>query len=117
MAQSPRPTTRSLRFLASPKAGRVSAVLVRPPAARCLLVFAHGAGAGMHHAFMQASAAQLAQCGIASFRYQFPYMEQGGKRPNPGPVRSKRSARPSLRQTRRPATCRCSPAESRWAAA
>ena len=40
----------------------------------------------MHHAFMQASAAQLAQCGIASFRYQFPYMEQGGKRPNPGPV-------------------------------
>ena len=40
----------------------------------------------MHHAFMQASAAQLAECGIASFRYQFPYMEQGGKRPNPGPV-------------------------------
>ena len=86
MAQSPRCTTRSLRFPVSPKAGRVSGVLVRPPAAQCLLVFAHGAGAGMRHAFMQASAAQLAQCGIASFRYQFPYMEQGGKRPNPGPV-------------------------------
>ena len=61
-------------------------MLVRPPAAHCLLVLGHGAGAGMRHAFMQASAEQLAQRGVASFRYQFPYMEQGSTRPNPGPV-------------------------------
>ena len=43
---------------------------------------AHGAGAGMAHPFMQAMADALAIQGIATLRYQFPYMEQGSKRPD-----------------------------------
>jgi uncharacterized protein len=46
------------------------------------IVFAHGAGAGMAHPFMAAFAAGLAQRGVAVLRYQFPYMEQGSKRPD-----------------------------------
>ena len=45
-------------------------------------MFAHGAGAGMKHPFMAALAAGLAQRGIATLRFQFPYMEQGSKRPD-----------------------------------
>ncbi len=49
-------------------------------------VFAHGAGAGMRHASMEAIAAGLAERGIATLRYQFPYMEKGSKRPDPPPI-------------------------------
>ena len=66
-----------------PGAGRVSALLTRPDEARCLYVLAHGAGAGMRHPFMERVAEALAGKGIATFRYQFPYMEQGRKRPDP----------------------------------
>jgi predicted alpha/beta-hydrolase family hydrolase len=61
----------------------VSGLLVRPPGARALYVFAHGAGAGMRHAFMAATAQALADAAIATLRYQFPYTEAGGKRPDP----------------------------------
>jgi len=61
----------------------VSGLLQAPPRARACFVLAHGAGAGMAHPFMAAVARELAQRGIASLRYQFPYMEQGGKRPDP----------------------------------
>jgi uncharacterized protein len=61
----------------------VSALLMRPKAARACYVLAHGAGAGMRHASMEAIAAGLAERGIATLRYQFPYMEKGGKRPDP----------------------------------
>lgn len=65
-------------------AGRsVSGLLSAPPGARACYLFAHGAGAGMHHPFMAAVAAGLATRGIATLRYQFPCMEQGGKRPDP----------------------------------
>jgi predicted alpha/beta-hydrolase family hydrolase len=64
-------------------AQRVSGLLLEPPQARAAYVFAHGAGAGMAHPFMATVAAELAERGIASLRYQFPYMEQGGKRPDP----------------------------------
>ncbi|MGY3603339.1 MULTISPECIES: alpha/beta hydrolase family protein [unclassified Bradyrhizobium] len=64
-------------------AGAVSALLLRPPQARATYVFAHGAGAGMTHASMEAIAAGLAARGIATLRYQFPYMEKGSKRPDP----------------------------------
>jgi predicted alpha/beta-hydrolase family hydrolase len=60
----------------------VSALLVRPSQPRAVYVFAHGAGAGMTHASMEAIAAGLAERGIASLRYQFPYMEKGSKRPD-----------------------------------
>ena len=61
----------------------VSALLMRPKAARACYVLAHGAGAGMRHASMDAIAAGLAERGIATLRYQFLYMEKGSKRPDP----------------------------------
>src|SRR5579863_5864442 len=65
------------------KPGAVSALLLRPEAPRACFVFAHGAGAGMTYAFMEAFANGLSERGIASLRYQFPYMEKGSKRPDP----------------------------------
>lgn len=62
---------------------RVSGLLQTPPHARACYVLAHGAGAGMNHPFMATVAADLALRGIATLRYQFPYMERGGKRPDP----------------------------------
>jgi predicted alpha/beta-hydrolase family hydrolase len=56
---------------------RVSALLIRPTGARVLLVLGHGAGAGMRHPFMAAIADRLGAEGIATLRYQFPYMESG----------------------------------------
>ena len=53
-----------------------------PKDARAVYVLAHGAGAGMRHAFMQAIAEGLAGRGVAVLRYDFPYMEQGSKRPD-----------------------------------
>ena len=61
---------------------RVSALLEVPKNARACLVLAHGAGAGMTHPFMADVARELAERGIATLRYQFPYMEQGSKRPD-----------------------------------
>jgi uncharacterized protein len=61
---------------------RVSGLLQVPPAASAGFVFAHGAGAGMTHAVMAAAASGLAERGIATLRYQFPYMEAGSKRPD-----------------------------------
>ena len=64
----------------------VSALLVSPPQPRALYVLAHGAGAGMRHAFMEAMAKRLAQRGIATLRYQFPYVETGSRRIDPEPL-------------------------------
>jgi uncharacterized protein len=61
----------------------VSALLTRPNEARACFVFAHGAGAGMTHPFMEAVAAGLGERGLATLRYQFPYMEKASKRPDP----------------------------------
>jgi uncharacterized protein len=61
----------------------VSGLLQAPSHPRACYVVAHGAGAGMRHPFMAAVAAGLAERGIATLRYQFPYMERGGKRPDP----------------------------------
>ena len=60
----------------------VSGLLEMPPRARACYVLAHGAGAGMSHPFMAAVATGLADRGIATLRYQFPYMERGSKRPD-----------------------------------
>ena len=80
------PRYRELRFAATPSTGDVSAVLVDPPDAKALLVLAHGAGAGMRHRFMEGIARALANHGIATFRYQFPYVEAGRRRPDRAPV-------------------------------
>lgn len=62
--------------------GPVSALLQRPPDAWLLYVLAHGAGAGMRHSFLESISAALAARGVATMRYQFPYMEAGGRRPD-----------------------------------
>lgn len=67
----------------SERVGQVSGILTRPPDARVLYLLAHGAGAGMRHRFMEAIAGALAERGVASLRYQFPYTEAGARRPDP----------------------------------
>jgi hypothetical protein len=62
---------------------RVSALTLIPPSAAACFVFAHGAGAGMTHPFMEAIATGLAKAGIATLRFQFPYMEARARRPDP----------------------------------
>jgi predicted alpha/beta-hydrolase family hydrolase len=68
------------------QSSRVSALLTLPPQARACFVLAHGAGAGMTHAFMVDVAKGLAARGVATLRYQFPYMEKGSRRPDPPAV-------------------------------
>jgi uncharacterized protein len=61
----------------------VSGLLLAPASARACYVLAHGAGAGMFHPFMDVVARELGERGIATLRYQFPYMEQRARRPDP----------------------------------
>lgn len=68
------------RFIAHPDKGAVSALLLKPKGATHLLVLGHGAGAGMTHANMESIAQAMAEQQVATFRYQFPYMERGGGR-------------------------------------
>lgn len=65
-------------FEATPEKGPVSSLLLRPDGARGLLVLGHGASTNMRHATLQTIAERLADAGIATFRYHFPYMERGG---------------------------------------
>jgi len=78
-------TAKPLTIALDPNA-HVSGLLVVPPKATACYVLAHGAGAGMTHPFMTDVAAGLAARGIATLRYQFPYMEKGSKRPDPPKV-------------------------------
>jgi predicted alpha/beta-hydrolase family hydrolase len=64
----------------------VPAILQRAPHAHALLVLAHGAGAGMRHQFLGDIADGLADAGVATLRYEFPYMARGGRRPDPPPL-------------------------------
>jgi uncharacterized protein len=77
---------RELSFRVSESTGDVEALLLRPDDARWLLVLGHGAGAGMQHPFMENLARELAACQVATFRYQFPYMQQQRGRPDPPAV-------------------------------
>jgi hypothetical protein len=61
----------------------VSGLLLRPPSAKALYLFAHGAGAGMTHKAMESNAQGLAERDVATLRYQFAYMEKGSRRPDP----------------------------------
>jgi len=70
---------KEVQFFVSEKGGAVSGLLLKPNNATSLLVLAHGAGAGMRHRFMEQAAGKLAERGVATLRYQFPYME---KRPD-----------------------------------
>ena len=78
-----KPAERRIRLAGG---GEVSALLIMPAKPSALYVLAHGAGAGMRHPFMESIAQRLAARGIGTLRYQFPYTEQGGRRPDPEPV-------------------------------
>jgi predicted alpha/beta-hydrolase family hydrolase len=79
------PATDSLRI---PVIGAddVSALVEQPAGARCILVLAHGAGAGMRHRFLETLVRELATAGVATLRYQFPYMEHRRRMPDPPSV-------------------------------
>lgn len=73
---------RPLKILVSPSIGKVSAEYITPPDARCIMTLAHGAGAGMNHPFMVALANSLAETGIATLRFNFPFAENKKGRPD-----------------------------------
>ncbi len=66
------------RFIATPEKGEVTSLLIRPDNARSLLVLGHGASADLRHRTLQIIAERLAETHIATFRYNYPYMERGG---------------------------------------
>jgi predicted alpha/beta-hydrolase family hydrolase len=68
---------KEMKFLATPEKGEVSALLVRPGDASHVLVLGHGASSNMRHAMLQTIAERMADAGIATFRYNFPYTEYG----------------------------------------
>ncbi len=74
------------RAIKLPDGSTVSALWQKPKEAKAVLVLAHGAGAGMTHKHMAATADGLEERGIATLRYNFPYMEKGSKRPDNPPV-------------------------------
>jgi predicted alpha/beta-hydrolase family hydrolase len=77
-----RSAAREIHFIVSETTGVVSGLLLKPEQAVSLLVFAHGAGAGMRHRFIEDLSQKLADLGVATLRYQFPYMEKRVKRPD-----------------------------------
>ncbi len=77
--------------------GCVSALLDRPPDAWLLYVLAHGAGAGMRHRFLESMAEALVARGVATLRYQFPYMEAGRRRPD-SPAMAEATVRAAVQQ-------------------
>ena len=78
----PRSTAKSAKVTVNEKI-TVSALIQVPAKSRALYVFAHGAGAGMEHAFMAAFSSELAARGIGTLRFNFPYLDQGSRRPDP----------------------------------
>jgi uncharacterized protein len=78
----------------------VSGLLLRPSRATACYVFAHGAGAGMTHPFMASVAGGLCDRGVATLRYQFPYMEKGTRRPDP-PALAHATVRAAVAEARR----------------
>ncbi|OGU77728.1 MAG: alpha/beta hydrolase [Ignavibacteria bacterium RBG_16_34_14] len=79
-------TIRNIKFTASKSSGEVSGILILPKNPKFLFVFAHGAGAGMKHYFMEKVSSYLADEGIATLRYNFPYTEKNKKSPDPAPI-------------------------------
>ena len=91
---------RQVKIRVSDDAGSVSGLLVRPAGARALLVLAHGAGSGMEHPFLRAVADGLAQRGVATLRYRFPYRESGRSWPPDRPPLLRATVRAAVAEAR-----------------
>ena len=76
----------NIKFIASKSSGEVSGILILPEKPKFLILFAHGAGAGMKHPFMEKVSNYLAEGNIGTLRYNFPYTEKKIKRPDPAPI-------------------------------
>jgi predicted alpha/beta-hydrolase family hydrolase len=83
----------------SDQAGKVSAIMLRPSDTWAIYVLAHGAGAGMRHPFLETIAQRLAGRGVATLRYQFPYMEARRSRPD-SPVIAEQAVRAAVARAR-----------------
>ena len=77
---------KSFKIKVSPEIGNISAISIVPDSAICLLTMAHGAGAGMVHPFMEELATSLSEAGIATLRFNFPFMEKPKKGPPDRPL-------------------------------
>src|SRR5215813_1628305 len=69
--------TKEMKILATPEKGEVSALMIRPADASHILVLGHGASTNMRHATLHTIAERMADASVATFRYNFPYMERG----------------------------------------
>ena len=98
----PKPEAKAVAFDVDDER-RVSGLLLAPKGARALYVLAHGAGAGMTHPFLATIATLLAERGVATLRYQFPYMEKKSRRPDPPKVAAA-TVRAAVMQSQRLAT-------------
>jgi len=76
------PAAQPLTFPGYPERPDVDALWLRPRGAKAVYVLAHGAGAGMEHTFMNMMADALADHGVATLRFMFPYMQAGSRRPD-----------------------------------
>jgi predicted alpha/beta-hydrolase family hydrolase len=76
------PSLNQFKIHVSDSIGDVSALQWVPARSRAVLVLAHGAGAGMDHAFMVSLAEELLSKSIGTIRFNFTYMEQGKRRPD-----------------------------------
>lgn len=74
--------SKQLTIPVSDSIGAVSAILITPASLKALVVLAHGAGAGMNHTFMEMLAMRLAAHGIGTLRFNFPFIENGKRRPD-----------------------------------
>lgn len=80
---------KKLKIKISESIGSVSGIVLEPKKAKCLMVLAHGAGADMHHKFMEKISEELAGHSVATLRFNFPFTENKKKRPDPAPIAEK----------------------------
>ena len=81
--------SRKLNIKISESIGSVSAIVIEPKKMKAMMILAHGAGAGMNHQFMEELSKQLADVSIGTLRFNFPFTENGKKRPDPPAVAEK----------------------------
>src|SRR5688572_22517935 len=90
---------KSVKILVSKEIGKVSGISITPAKPKSVLTLAHGAGAGMEHSFMETLASRLAEEGIATVRFNFPFMENKKGRPD-SPAVAHQTIKAAIAKTR-----------------